>query len=45
MLTRQDNHLVTRVGPGRSLGRLIREYWLPFPVRMSDGTYPRVECT
>ncbi len=30
MLTREDNELVTRVGPGTPLGRLMREYWLPF---------------
>ena len=30
MLTREDNQLVTRVGPGTPLGGLMREYWLPF---------------
>src|SRR5438067_6840880 len=29
MLTREDNELVTRVGPGTPMGNLLREYWLP----------------
>jgi len=29
MLSREDNELVTRVGPGTAMGSLMREYWLP----------------
>src|SRR5581483_7691195 len=29
MLSRQDNELVTRVGPGTPMGSLMREYWVP----------------
>ncbi len=29
MLSREDNALVTRVGPETPLGRLMRRYWLP----------------
>ena len=35
MLTRDDNELMTRVGPGTPMGNLIRQYWLPF-IRSSD---------
>jgi len=29
MLTREDNELLTRVGPGTPLGQLMRHYWIP----------------
>lgn len=29
MLTREDNELLCRVGPGTPMGTLMREYWLP----------------
>ncbi|HEY2596436.1 MAG TPA: Rieske 2Fe-2S domain-containing protein [Chloroflexota bacterium] len=29
MLSREDNELVTRVGPGTPMGSLMREYWVP----------------
>jgi phthalate 4,5-dioxygenase len=29
MLSKQDNDLLTRVGPGTPMGALMREYWLP----------------
>ena len=29
MLTREDNELMTRVGPGTPMGRVLREFWLP----------------
>src|SRR5689334_13814322 len=29
MLSKEDNELVTRVGPGTPMGALMREYWLP----------------
>ena len=30
MLSKEDNELLTRVGPGTLMGDLIRQYWLPF---------------
>jgi phthalate 4,5-dioxygenase len=29
MLTREDNELITRVGPGTPMGDLLRRYWTP----------------
>jgi phenylpropionate dioxygenase-like ring-hydroxylating dioxygenase large terminal subunit len=29
MLTREDNELLTRVGPGTPMGALLRQYWIP----------------
>jgi phthalate 4,5-dioxygenase len=29
MLSREDNELVCRVGPGTPMGNLLREYWIP----------------
>jgi phthalate 4,5-dioxygenase len=29
MLSTEDNHLATRIGPGTAMGALMREYWLP----------------
>ena len=29
MLTREDNELLTQVGAGTPMGRVIRSYWLP----------------
>jgi phenylpropionate dioxygenase-like ring-hydroxylating dioxygenase large terminal subunit len=29
MLSREENQLITRAGPGTSLGELMRRYWLP----------------
>ena len=29
MLSREENELLTRVGPGTPMGRLMRRYWLP----------------
>ena len=29
MLTREDNELLTRVGPGTPLGQLMRHDWIP----------------
>ena len=29
MLSREDNELVTRIGPGTPMGTLMREYWIP----------------
>ena len=45
MLSRDDNELLVRVGPGTAMGRLMRLYWLPF-LRAGDvqrdGTPHRV---
>jgi phthalate 4,5-dioxygenase len=30
MLSREDNELLCRVGPGTEMGDLLRQYWLPF---------------
>jgi len=30
MLSREDNELLTRVGPGTAMGGLFRRHWLPF---------------
>jgi phthalate 4,5-dioxygenase oxygenase subunit len=30
MLTREDNELLVRVGPGTPMGKLMRLYWIPF---------------
>jgi 5,5'-dehydrodivanillate O-demethylase len=32
MLTAEENHLLTRIGPGTPAGDLLRRYWLPFAV-------------
>ena len=29
MLTREENDLITRVGPGTPMGNLFRQYWIP----------------
>src|SRR6266511_1093229 len=29
MLSKEDNELLTRVGPGTPMGQLMREYWIP----------------
>jgi nitrite reductase/ring-hydroxylating ferredoxin subunit len=29
MLSREDNELLCRVGPGRPMGELLRQYWMP----------------
>ena len=29
MLTREENELLTRVGPGTPMGNALREYWQP----------------
>jgi len=39
MLTREDNELLTRVGPGTPLGQLMRHYWIPVvhPLNSNPG--------
>ncbi len=29
MLTREENELITRVGPGTPMGDVLRRYWMP----------------
>ena len=38
MLSREDNELLTRVGPGTAMGALLRRYWIP--VVRSDEVAP-----
>jgi len=45
MLTREDNELIARVGPGTPMGSLLRQYWVPFLFSgelTSDGAPERV---
>src|SRR5437660_501798 len=32
MLTKEQNDMLTQVGPGTPMGELLRRYWLPFLV-------------
>src|ERR1700681_1179322 len=41
MLTKQDNELVTRVGPGTPMGNLMRQYWVP---AMLSSELPTPDC-
>jgi phthalate 4,5-dioxygenase len=41
MLSREDNELVTRVGPGTPMGNLMREYWVP---AMLASELPAADC-
>jgi phthalate 4,5-dioxygenase len=38
MLTREENELLTRVGPGTPMGEVLRRYWIP--ALMSDEIAP-----
>ncbi len=29
MLRREENELITRVGPGTPMGEVLRRYWMP----------------
>src|ERR687887_2087438 len=46
MLSKEDNELLTRIGPGTPMGNLMRQYWLPFmlseEVPEADGNPVRV---
>jgi phenylpropionate dioxygenase-like ring-hydroxylating dioxygenase large terminal subunit len=45
MLTREDNELLVRVGPGTPMGKLMRLYWIPFLLSrdiVADGQPQRV---
>jgi phthalate 4,5-dioxygenase len=41
MLKATDNELVTQVGPGTPMGRLMREYWIP---AMLSSELPAPDC-
>src|SRR5437660_308351 len=41
MLTKEDNELLTRVGPGTSMGNLMRQYWMP---SMMSSELPSPAC-
>ena len=41
MLTRQDNEMLTQVGPGTPMGELMREYWMPFGLSYE---LPEADC-
>jgi len=47
MLSREDNELVTRVGPGTPMGEVLRRYWMPGPLSRElaepDGEPVRVK--
>ena len=44
MLTREENDLLTRTGPGTPMGRLLRRYWVPvlFSRQLSGPDCPPV---
>ena len=41
MLSREENELVTRVGPGTPLGKVMRRYWVPL---CTSAQLPRPDC-
>ena len=41
MLPKEDNELLTRVGPGTPMGNLMRQYWLP---AMMSSELPAPDC-
>src|SRR5258708_27201100 len=41
MLTREENELVTRVGPGAPMGDVLRRYWVP---AFLSREVPRPDC-
>src|SRR6266852_2493346 len=41
MLKKEDNELITRVGPGTPMGNLMREYWVP---AMLSSELPQGDC-
>ena len=47
MLSREENELLTRVGPGTPMGALIRRYWVPalFSSQLPEPDCPPVRVT
>src|SRR5437588_4302729 len=41
MLKKEDNELISRVGPGTPMGTLMREYWVP---AMLSSELPGPDC-
>jgi hypothetical protein len=41
MLSREDNELITRAGPGTLVGELFREYWL---LALLSSELPQPDC-
>ena len=41
MLSQFDNETLTRVGPGTTMGDLLREYWIP---AMLSTELPEPDC-
>src|SRR5581483_9875961 len=41
MLSREDNELITRIGPGTAMGQLMRQYWIP---ALLSSELPRADC-
>ena len=41
MLSREDNELLCRVGPGTPMGELMRQYWIP---ALPSGEFPEPDC-
>jgi nitrite reductase/ring-hydroxylating ferredoxin subunit len=41
MLSKEDNELITRVGPGTGLGNLMRRYWIPVAL---SSELPQPDC-
>jgi phthalate 4,5-dioxygenase oxygenase subunit len=41
MLSKEDNDLLTRVGPGTPMGAVLREYWLPM---IFSSELPEPDC-
>ncbi len=42
MLSREENELITRTGPGTLMGNLFRQYWLP---AVLSSELPEPDCT
>ncbi len=42
MLSKEDNELITRTGPGTPMGGLMREFWIP---AMLSAELPEPDCT
>jgi phenylpropionate dioxygenase-like ring-hydroxylating dioxygenase large terminal subunit len=41
MLSKEDNELLTRVGPGTPMGQLMRQYWIP---ALQSSELPAPDC-
>ena len=48
MLSREENELLTRIGPGTAMGETMRRYWIPAllvrEIAEPDGPPVRVRC-